>query len=281
MLNYIAIGISAFLLAEPLRNESSGNLAADHGRCRRRRACPTSTSWSRRSASTSPTASCSAASCRSPSSSASATGCCSTAAGSGSTCGSSGANAAAARTSGVNPKRMVLDDDHPVRRRRRADRPRPADDRGVHLRRPVPEDARLHRASPWPCSGRNHPVGIAAAALVWATIERATQPLSTIGIPQEIGVILQGSFLLAAVIAYEVVKRWTRRRRGQSRGRDERRTCRWPRPLRWMVRDMTVPLDDGAPAAPAPDAAPAAAVADDDDVRSACSPACSSCRRRA
>lgn len=55
--------------------------------------------------------------------------------------------------------------------------------------------------------GRNHPVGIAAAALVWATIERATQRLSFIGIPQEIGIILQGSFLLAAVIAYEVVRR--------------------------------------------------------------------------
>ncbi len=55
--------------------------------------------------------------------------------------------------------------------------------------------------------GRNHPVGIAAAALVWATIERATQRLVVIGIPQEIGIILQGSFLLAAVIAYEVVRR--------------------------------------------------------------------------
>ncbi len=55
--------------------------------------------------------------------------------------------------------------------------------------------------------GRNHPVGIAAAALVWATIERATQPLSRIGIPQEIGVIMQGAFLLSAIIAYEVVKR--------------------------------------------------------------------------
>jgi general nucleoside transport system permease protein len=55
--------------------------------------------------------------------------------------------------------------------------------------------------------GRNHPVGIAAAALVWGTIERATQRLSTLGIPQEIGVILQGSFLLAAIIAFEVVKR--------------------------------------------------------------------------
>jgi general nucleoside transport system permease protein len=55
--------------------------------------------------------------------------------------------------------------------------------------------------------GRNSPIGIAAAAFVWATIERATQALSPAGIPQEIGVILQGSFLLSAVIAYEVVTR--------------------------------------------------------------------------
>jgi simple sugar transport system permease protein len=55
--------------------------------------------------------------------------------------------------------------------------------------------------------GRNHPGGIAAAAAVWATIERATQKLSLINVPQEIGTILQGSFLLAAVIVYEVVRR--------------------------------------------------------------------------
>jgi ABC-type uncharacterized transport system permease subunit len=55
--------------------------------------------------------------------------------------------------------------------------------------------------------GRNSPIGIAAAALVWSTIERATQRLSPIGIPPEIGRILQGSFLLVAVIAYEVVRR--------------------------------------------------------------------------
>lgn len=55
--------------------------------------------------------------------------------------------------------------------------------------------------------GRNSPVGVAAAALIWAMIERGTQPLSLIGIPQEIGVIMQGSFLLSAIIAYEVVKR--------------------------------------------------------------------------
>ena len=44
--------------------------------------------------------------------------------------------------------------------------------------------------------GRNNPVGIAAAAIVWATIERATQRLAPIGIPPEIGKILQGAFLL-------------------------------------------------------------------------------------
>ena len=55
--------------------------------------------------------------------------------------------------------------------------------------------------------GRNSPAGIAVAALIWAMIERGTQPLSLLGIPQEIGVIMQGSFLLSAIIAYEVVKR--------------------------------------------------------------------------
>jgi general nucleoside transport system permease protein len=55
--------------------------------------------------------------------------------------------------------------------------------------------------------GGNNPVGIAAAALVWSTIERATQRLGPIGVPQEIGRILQGSFLLVAVIAYEVIRR--------------------------------------------------------------------------
>ncbi len=55
--------------------------------------------------------------------------------------------------------------------------------------------------------GRNSPVGVALAALIWAMIERGTQPLSLLGIPQEIGVIMQGSFLLSAIIAYEVVRR--------------------------------------------------------------------------
>jgi simple sugar transport system permease protein len=59
--------------------------------------------------------------------------------------------------------------------------------------------------------GRNHPVGIAFAGIVWAGIERATQPLTQRGIPQEIGRILQGSFLLAAVISFEVMQRRAQR----------------------------------------------------------------------
>jgi general nucleoside transport system permease protein len=207
MLNYIAIGISAFLLSEPLRNEASGNIAET-------RTLP--------------------ASARLPSLNSLVEG-----VGIDLPTGVvlrgflpfaillgvaywlvlnrtrfgfnlrvSGANAAAARTAGVNPKRMVLTTIvlsgaiagliglGPLLTEQftYGDQfPKALGFTGIAL-------ALL---------GRNHPAGIAAAALVWGGIERATQPLSTIGIPQEIGVILQGSFLLAAVIAYEVVKRWS------------------------------------------------------------------------
>jgi general nucleoside transport system permease protein len=55
--------------------------------------------------------------------------------------------------------------------------------------------------------GRNHPVGIAFAGIVWAAIERGTQPLTQKGFPQEIGRIMQGAFLLTAVIVFEVMQR--------------------------------------------------------------------------
>ena len=55
--------------------------------------------------------------------------------------------------------------------------------------------------------GRNHPAGIAVAAFIWSAIETAAQGLSDVGIPQEITRIMQGSLLLSAVIAYEVVRR--------------------------------------------------------------------------
>jgi general nucleoside transport system permease protein len=56
--------------------------------------------------------------------------------------------------------------------------------------------------------GRNSPVGIAIAAVVWAGLERAGQSLPPIGVPQEIVQILQGTLLLTAVIAFEVVRRF-------------------------------------------------------------------------
>jgi simple sugar transport system permease protein len=55
--------------------------------------------------------------------------------------------------------------------------------------------------------GRNHPAGIAFAAIVWAGLERASQALSSEGIPTEISRILQGTLLLSAVITYEIVNR--------------------------------------------------------------------------
>jgi simple sugar transport system permease protein len=120
----------------------------------------------------------------------------------------SGANPAAARASGVQPKRMVL-----------ITITLSGAIAGLIGMGPLMTEE-FSYGDQFPKSlgftglalallGRNHPVGVAAAALVWATIERSTQPLSILGIPQEIGVILQGSFLLAAVIAYEVVRRWT------------------------------------------------------------------------
>ncbi len=56
--------------------------------------------------------------------------------------------------------------------------------------------------------GRNHPAGIALAAVVWAGIEQAARALPEVGIPPEIGKILQGTLLLSAVIAFEVVRRY-------------------------------------------------------------------------
>lgn len=55
--------------------------------------------------------------------------------------------------------------------------------------------------------GRNHPAGIAFAAFVWSALEQASIGLSPIGIPQEISKIMQGTLLLCAVIVYEVIKR--------------------------------------------------------------------------
>ena len=58
--------------------------------------------------------------------------------------------------------------------------------------------------------GRNHPAGVAVAALLFGFLERASQNLSLEGVPKSIVVIMQGSILLSVVIAYEVVDRQVR-----------------------------------------------------------------------
>ena len=56
--------------------------------------------------------------------------------------------------------------------------------------------------------GRNHPVGVALAALLWSFLEVSTQVLSLHGIPQEIAQIMEGAMIVGVVVSYELVRRW-------------------------------------------------------------------------
>ncbi|EIE97558.1 ABC transporter permease [Saccharomonospora glauca] len=55
--------------------------------------------------------------------------------------------------------------------------------------------------------GRNHPVGVAFGALLWAFLDKSAVSLETIGVPREIATIIQGTIVLSVVVAYEIVKR--------------------------------------------------------------------------
>jgi ABC-type uncharacterized transport system permease subunit len=55
--------------------------------------------------------------------------------------------------------------------------------------------------------GRNHPAGIAVAALVWQGVETASRGLLEVKIPPEITVIMLGTLLMSSVISFEVVRR--------------------------------------------------------------------------
>lgn len=56
--------------------------------------------------------------------------------------------------------------------------------------------------------GRNHPVGIAFAALLWAFLDQSAQILDLSGIAKEIVVITQAAVVLSVVVVYEVVHRF-------------------------------------------------------------------------
>jgi ABC-type uncharacterized transport system permease subunit len=55
--------------------------------------------------------------------------------------------------------------------------------------------------------GLNHPAGIAVAALLFGWVDRAAQILDLEGIPKEVIIITKGVIILSVVVAYEVVRR--------------------------------------------------------------------------
>jgi ABC-type uncharacterized transport system permease subunit len=66
--------------------------------------------------------------------------------------------------------------------------------------------------------GRNSPVGIAFAALLFAFLDRAAVPLQFADIPASVVTIIQGTIVLSVVVANEVSRQVTRRRAGRQSG---------------------------------------------------------------
>ena len=66
--------------------------------------------------------------------------------------------------------------------------------------------------------GRNSVVGIAFAALLFAFLDRAAVPLQFADIPASVVTIIQGTIVLAVVIANEVARQLTRRRAERGSG---------------------------------------------------------------
>ena len=56
--------------------------------------------------------------------------------------------------------------------------------------------------------GRNHPVGVAVGALLWAYLDVSSVILDINGVSKEIVTIVQGTIVLSVVIAYELVRRY-------------------------------------------------------------------------
>lgn len=72
--------------------------------------------------------------------------------------------------------------------------------------------------------GRNHPIGMALAALLWGFLENTANSLDVAGIPREIVLIMQGVIVLAVVVAYELVRRYRVRAEQREVGRALGRT---------------------------------------------------------
>lgn len=56
--------------------------------------------------------------------------------------------------------------------------------------------------------GRNHPVGVAIGALLWAFLDRSALALDNIDVPQELAIIMQAIIVISVLVAYQVIRRW-------------------------------------------------------------------------
>ncbi|OLR90512.1 ABC transporter permease [Actinokineospora bangkokensis] len=72
--------------------------------------------------------------------------------------------------------------------------------------------------------GRNNPVGMALAALLWGFLNNTSNSLDISNIPREIIGIMQGIIVLSVVIAYELVRRYRVRAEQRDVGRALGRT---------------------------------------------------------
>ncbi|MGF1427430.1 ABC transporter permease [Kitasatospora sp. LaBMicrA B282] len=66
--------------------------------------------------------------------------------------------------------------------------------------------------------GRNTPVGIAFASLLWAFLDATSPQLSVAGYPPEIVNIMEGTIVICVVVAYELVRRFGIKRQQQRVG---------------------------------------------------------------
>ncbi len=56
--------------------------------------------------------------------------------------------------------------------------------------------------------GRNHPVGMAFGAVLWAFLDKSAVALDNIDVSRDIVLIMQGSVVLSVIIAYEIGRRY-------------------------------------------------------------------------
>ena len=68
--------------------------------------------------------------------------------------------------------------------------------------------------------GRNSPLGIVFASLLWAFLDTSSNILQISNIPTSVVAIAEGVVVLSAVVAYELVRRYAQKRQQNRVGRE-------------------------------------------------------------